>query len=709
MIVDTYIFNGRNYYLFHTNNNNIPNAIVYKFYETYEYDSRNYLVHAVESLYRNNTICGLIHIEENFIKTFNNGIIRKVHLLPITTMYRTNYLRNSLDENYKLDYLFENELPHILLEKNMDVKFIKTYLSCLRQSLVLEDDDVNSWLQRYGVERDINHDPHKTIKEFILKMPKQVINTICYVINGNRLNSCISPNIFYYNEMNKIQQSALSIKKSCYDGNDNDDCEDVTMEDVEDKSENDTTNDDDDDDVGGGDVDEDETMEDNKNNNDKVRVILLEDLYKANFSPNALTYVFCSKYKLVLTQISDSELETLLQRFLVIAYMICDVHDNNKMLKTTKLVIDGEIFSEFCTTKIKKKPIQFTILDDNFDMKGANLVFEKHGTRMNVLHSGCPIYRQLVKYNTEQNAAKCKYIEIAARVCPHILAMLCEKYKITFIIRRTVQRSDQKFIFYEVFFYVHRMYIDEILTHLYPINYEEGCQHQKFVQNDYEETVDEIVTSFDACWMQVPCFHIYYHTYFSFYLKYIANLLSLSSDPSNTFCNIFKVNCMDPCVKAKLKEHPIFKVAIYNYTMFEYIKANGKISIMNKDSSAFFINIYISIVQIVDRDIISPLIRCEFDNVLNRKLQTPNDATNININTLQKNIMRQLNVKFVEFNGVEDGPMVHAISIRSCEQMRKNSSLKTKRTYGTNIVNYNMLINNAHHIGQESGHTKLSL
>lgn len=693
MIVDSYLFNDINFYLFHINDKraiqSLPETIIYKVYETYEHDSRHYISHAIECLHRENTIAGIVHIEENFIKTFNNGIIRKVHLLPIT-MYRTNYLRSSLDEKYKLDYLFENTLPHILLGKNMDVKFIKTYLSCLRQSLILEDDDVNAWLKKHNVTRDVAHDPHDTIVEFVTKLPRSVINTISFVINGNRLNGCISPNILYYNEMNKIQQSALSIKKSCYEG---DEAAESEQEDQ----------------------DKDEEMPENLETTGKTRVVRLDDLdyddngkFRLTFAPNALTYVFCGQYKLLLTHISDSELEILLQRFLVIAYIICDVSDSNKMLKTVKLVVDKDVFAEFCTTKIKKSQIEFTTLDENFDMSKVNVAFEKNGKEVNTLHSGCPIFRQLLKYNTEQNAAKCKYIEVAARVCPHVLKVLCKRYKITFIVRRTIQRSDQAFLFYEIFFYVSRKYIDEILTQLYPTNYADGCEHQQFCKPDYEETTDDIVTSFDACWLQVPCFHIYYHTYFSFFLKYIANFLSLSPNESNTVCNILGVDCADPCVKAKLKEHPIFKVAIYNYTMFEYIKANGKISIINKDASAFFINIYISIVQIVDRDIISPLIRCELEHRL-QKTQQQQPQPTLNVNAMQRNIMRQLNVKFVEFNGVEDGPMVHAISIRSCEQMRKNSSLKTNRSYGTNIVNYNMLINNVHQIGQESGHTQLTL
>lgn len=697
MIVDSYIFNDINFYLFHTNDKatiqSRPETVIYKAYETYEYDSRQYISHAIECLHKKNTIAGIVHIEENFVKTFNNGIIRKVHLLPIT-MYRTNYLRSNLDEKYRLDYLFEHTLPHILLEKNMDVKFIRTYLSCLRQSLILEDDDVNSWLRKHNVNRDIAHDPHQTIVEFVTKLPKSVINTISFVINGNRLNGCISPNILYYNEMNKVQQSALSIKKSCYDG------------DEPAESEQDPDPDPD----KGEDEDEDEEMPENIEATNKTRVISLDDLdydengkFRLNFSPNALTYVFCGQYKLLLTHISESELDILLQRFLVIAYEICGVSDTNKMLKTVKLVIDKEVFAEFCTTKIKKNQIKFTTLDENFDINRANIAFDKNGRSLHTLHSGCPIFRQLLKYNTEQNAAKCKYIEVAARVCPHVLKVLCKKYKITFIVRRTIQRSDQGFLFYEIFFYVSRKYIDEILTQIYPTNYADGCGHQQFRKPDYEENTNDIVTSFDACWLQVPCFHIYYHTHFSFFLKYIANFLSLSPSESNTVCNIFGVDCTDPCVKAKLKEHPVFKVAIYNYTMFEYIKANGKISIINKDASAFFVNIYISIVQIVDRDIISPLIRCELEH----RLQQPQTA--LNVNSMQRNIMRQLNVKFVEFNGVEDGPMVHAISIRSCEQMRKNSSLKVDRSYGTNIVNYNMLINNVHQIGQESGQTKLTL
>lgn len=691
MSVDAYIFNGRDYYLVHLTERRHGiklDGIRFSTRESFENDSQIYISIAIEHLYAKQCNIGLIYVEENFLRTFNNGIIRNIYLEPLK-MYTSQILRNSNNSSFRLDYIFQNELPAILAEKNMDIKYIKTYLNPLRQSLVEMDDDVEIWLKKNNVERDVSCDPCDQIIDIVRNLSNRAIAAIIRCIMSNRLNCMVTPNILYYNEMNKIQQSALSIKKSKSETKAVKPLDADEITDDDDEEELESTQEE-------MDVDIDERED---------RIINISDLEcdkfgrpKITFLPNVHMYIFPGKYFLVRIELTHAQLEYLIQRFMVVAYMSCGHLTSNKMIKILHMVVDSDNMHEFTNMKINRKTIEFIILDENFDMKSAPLCFSKL-PKDNFYKVGCPIDQCLVNFNNEQNAIKSKYIEVAARVCPHILELLCRKYKISFKVKRTLQRTDRYFIFYEILFYVNKFYIEEILTLVYPNYSQEGCTHQCFMLADEQMKDDRLAndkfaTAFDACWMQVPCFYIYYHTFFSFFLRYISSYLSLCSCPHNTFCQLMRVDPQDKCVKALVKINPLFKMTIYNYTMFEYIKTMGTSTISRKESNSLFSSILMAKVQMLDRDIISPFVDSEL-------------VTSDDINTKQRALLRKLNVRFVEFSGVEDGPMISAISIRSCEQMRKNSSLADPRKHGTNVVNYNMLINNTQQGGQEAGQTNL--
>lgn len=681
MSLDAFIFNGENFYLLHLNSSRGLDDITFSTRETFGHDSRYYLVIALEHLYEQKCPIGLISVEENFVRSFNNGIIRKVHL-GLVKMYASKVLRTKNDSSYKLDYAFENDLPPILLAKNMDVKLIQPYLGSLRKSLIESDDDVDRWLKKHNVSFDIGPDPVQKLKKLIENLPNRVICAIARVISSNRLNAMVSPNIFYYNEMNKTQQSSLSIKSS-------------SAADIDEEEEEKDKDEDKDSDTEMMDVDEEQLG--------NFRVIPISDLTcdafgrpKITFSPGVHMYTFCSKYVQVICRLTLFQLDFVLQRFMIAAYSIENSSGGNRMMKQVKLVIDVRNFAEFQAVKFNKELIEYVMIDENFDADLlSGMSFSKNRTM--VLQTGCPIFLGLVSFNTEQNAAKSKYVEVAARVCPHMLEHLCKHYGASFRVTRTMQRTDKYFTFYEVLFYVNKSYVEEILAMLYPNFSQQGCPHQNFVKasaamKDARLANDKFATSFDACWMQVPCMYIHYHTFFNFFSRYISVFLNISDDPQNTFCRMLGVE-LGECANAVVKTHPLFVMAIHNYTMFEFMKETGTSSIASKDAGSIFANIHMCKVQMIERDIIMPFLNCELKGG--------------NVNAAQRLLFRSLNVRYVEFSGLQDGPLIYAVSIRTCEQMRKHSSQLEPADYDTNVVNANMLVNNVQQSGQEAGQTDM--
>lgn len=770
-VLNTYHFNNRDIYLIEVNDIDLgggndkfitPNLrLDFEVHSTFFYDDCQHILRILEELYLASCDLGVVSVIENFLHSFSNGIIRKVKLCGYKSVMFPSVLRIRNDENFKLDHLFRTRLPE-LLEGRLDPKYVSVYLTSLRASLIVYDNNVEDWLRSKNVKYDIKADPCDQIEELVGKLSNLKLAAISNVIISNRLTGLVAPNTLLFGEMNKIQQKALSIKHNTDDSDDicpedvaavvdasiteqDDDDDDVDDDDNFPNILSDDDNDDDDeddcdvveskkvkvantkidcdkdgdeydDDDGGGEIDDNEEKNTSKKKSPPTGICqiidendLQTDEYgrpKIVFVPNVFTYVFCSKYVLVRTKLTSHQLEYLIQKFLIVGFIVNSTPVES-MLKVVDLIIDIINFVEFRHTKIKRNFIDFQIIESDYRIPTEKMVFSKINNRVGVLQSGCPIFRDMVLYNNEQNAVKNKLIEVAARLCPHLLAYLCHRYKITFKVSRTLQRGDKFFTFYECILYINKVYINEFLAQIYSNFNSDGCTHQCFSNASSEMREkrladgDKTITVFDAVWLQVPCMFIHYHTYFDFFLKYISNYLSVDSSNNNTFCKMFGVANPknETCRNAIIKQHNIFKVAINNYTMFKYMKLTRKASTILTKTAVLYSFTFINVVKIIDRDIINPLVECEL-------------AGGDTINLKQRILLRNLHIRFVEFSGVADGPMVPAVSIRSCEQMRKNSADthdENSKSWNTNIVNLSMFFNNVHMRGHESGKTDLLL
>lgn len=773
MSVDIYNFNGVAYYLFcidtptlalveqkyqqQSSGSSSTTSIIFTTTETFDHDTHYHIVLCLEYLNRLNSTCGVISVHERFVRSFGNGIERSIHITPLCpeqiNMFPSRYLRINNDVSFKLDYLFENELPG-LLSHRMDTKYIPVYLRSLRTSLVENDDNVNAWLQKHNVPYDIGADPCDAVVNAIKKLSNTTIAAITHVIMSNRLSSLVPPNTILFGEMNKVQQMALSIKRNNEELDVSGGGVEVDVDEMDvtitahslhcddDDDEDDDGNDDDDGVVvaaaaAADDVDDDDNDDNNNegsattnNNHDghtppllQGQIVSLSDLQldsmgrpQLAFQHNVHIYVHCSKYILTAARLTVQQLEYLLQKNIVTAFRIVGNRTNTTkkdcLEQDVELVIDVNVYAEFRSTKISKKFFDCSVISDNFTFSPAqSIVFGKlNYSAIGVMQSGCPIFHELVSFSNEQNAIKCKQIEMYAIVCPHILHLLCKQYRISFIIHRTLQRGDKYFTFYQTTIYLDRCHIYEILGQIYPYHSKTDCCHQYYKlcnESLYDDHLvgDHMTTMFDAVWMQVPCMYIYYHTSFDFFLRVISAFLSLSDCAQSTMCNMFGVDPYDPCVRAHIAKTTLFQTTIYNYSMFKYIKAVQNPAVATKKNGFFFASLYMNIVKIMDRDVISPLLEIELDKNLPRE----------HINAAQRLKMRSISVRFVEFSGVADGPMLPAVSIRSCEQMRKNSTAvstvppDSPTEWGTDIVNLSMFLNNVRLGGQESGQTKLNL
>lgn len=159
------------------------------------------------------------------------------------------------------------------------------------------------------------------------------------------------------------------------------------------------------------------------------------------------------------------------------------------------------------------------------------------------------------------------------------------------------------------------------------------------------------INIWDLNWIQRPCSTIIHHTYF----RWVNEALRCTKHD--------KTSVLDAAIK--------------NLVHYKYIKETGSLNVYsrNQDEATTFAQLYIETSRNVYRD--------------------------LDISATDGKI------KFSPFDGLKDGPLVSAVSVRMCEKIRNEGTLD--KTWKINILNLNMLFNLPNYSGYQSRNNTITL
>lgn len=388
-----------------------------------------------------------------------------------------------------------------------------------------------------------------------------------------------------------------------------------------------------------------------------VKRCLLEGV---DFTPGRVYVTENTTYTIISLTVDDKILLDMIAKNMVVCFR---KHETPAEIVncSVEMYVRDDVFPELSKMQIKHKLIQFSILQRLVEHLPADVKF--FTTIQNeVWQSGCPMLLKAVTFSPETMASNSKNFEIYGVFCHDFLLELCRKYGPTITVRRIIEIKKNRQFFY-------------CLISL----------NLKYKHVLCEEVVDRMgrqCVPLSACRTLVEahqaarkCCTLIYHTFFKWFnraLKDVDLRAVMDQFPGNNFRkNVSPLFGAMPCVR----------VLAQNLINYNYINTTKDTNIYpdSSDDQITMAQIIIETKKNITRSILVPWIE---STLAARRIST------------------SMVVKNTPFDGSFDGPLVNAVSVRTCEKI--TDPRNAGKEWECAIVNLSMLTNNPEFRGTES-------
>lgn len=388
-------------------------------------------------------------IRQTFLHTFDYGIKTTIMLNGVAhyTSCSVQHIVNSY---------FKNQLKDALRGRLCEA-YADVFLASLRETFTLKgsartdemdklyDNDVDSF------DGTINFLDDLTSR--LSNLTEQQLSEIVRVINGNKLNTTSSPNVFNLLRTEPTQQSSLNIKK-------------ITTGSVTHM------------------IDE------------RVRFFSMDDYQKLESGKYYIPR--CEVVYITITLTKRQFLSFTAQNAFYTFYILEDNIDSYKLIAG----IRSDSYKWFSQKKdASKLPLQYEILNKD-PFVGTEIVSSKT-VILNTLLNADDFVFEINKRSSDTLKTNSRRIEIYGIFCPDALETFVNETKCTFYIRRVIKFND--FLFYYVSCFVLRDFKMTVIT-LIPQLGNRLCREKKNSCNLCE-----------LSWCNHACLNVIYHTMFWFY------------------------------------------------------------------------------------------------------------------------------------------------------------------------------------------------
>lgn len=303
--------------------------------------------------------------------------------------------------------------------------------------------------------------------------------------------------------------------------------------------------------------------------------------------------------------------------------------------------VRNDLYQSFYELKINRALIQFRVMKP-IEYDDIEIACCEH-PKIGIWQSGNSRLLNMMKFREETLKNEMKTFEIYGVFCFEFLETIAKRTKCVLTIKRCIEFDNFKF--YYTLCTINTFFATYVLNELIP--YYVGRKCFKMVDNCSIEK---------AIWYERSCCVLFYHTHF----KWV--------------CDALQVN--------EMAAKDIIEVATQNLINYKYINATKNLNItLNTETDA---ETYAQILIETRRNVFRDLEQFHYRTVSAADVESPDKK--------QRKRRKKLDgVKFSQFDGVKDGPLVSATSIRLCEKITNNSVLE--KDWNINVLNVAMLLN----------------
>lgn len=370
-----------------------------------------------------------------------------------------------------------------------------------------------------------------------------------------------------------------------------------------------------------------------------------------------------SKYYLIEAHIDFKTLVDLIAKNLITCFMKFESPDI--LMFKVQMYIRNDIYPEISKLQIKHKLLQYSILKNNIahipKMKFYNSI------QTGKWQSGFPNLLKTIVFSQETLVTNSKTFEIYGVFCDDFIKMISSKYGPVISIRRAINTGNKMF------------YYASIHIHL---------SYKHIIDNEIPHYGQVQCVSFDLCGSFIAmhqarrkCCTLIYHTYFKWFNK------ALKDSDLNEFMSRYPENDFTKNIDPLFTGLPLIQVLLKNLIHYNYIHTTNDINVYPETTEDQMTMAQIVIESLKStRSLIMPWI----DAFLFTK----------------KRVFSSLAIKNSPFDGLYDGPLINATSIRTCEKMTDPQN--ADKQWFCNTLNTAMLLNKPDFRGVESKRNNVS-
>lgn len=310
-----------------------------------------------------------------------------------------------------------------------------------------------------------------------------------------------------------------------------------------------------------------------------------------------------------------------------------------------RLVIQKHLFATYIyNTNVDRNLIQFTIIDPK-TITNEKLYF-LNDLYCNVWQSGKTCLFGFNTISSETLVCPSKTFDLYIICCESLIMSLLEKTKCSIYVRRVIEYKEKN-RFYYILFTIDLKFDHYVLNEILPNFMTKQCMQITEFGN--------IPSLNDLKWLQRKCCSIIYHTNF----RWIYNAVSeVEKKQDESYKN------------------ELFKCATQNLINYKYILSTGNFSMnINELSDAeSYVHISIETKRNFYRDI--------------------------------NNESKSKKFNYSQIDGLTDGPLVAATSVRMCEKI--TNPLVFNKNWNVNVLNLSMLLNLPEYKGAQNSSVQLT-
>lgn len=365
------------------------------------------------------------------------------------------------------------------------------------------------------------------------------------------------------------------------------------------------------------------------------------------------------EFRIVCVNLELSELRDIIIKKLVYAFKVIS---SSMSRRKVILFIHTDVFKEFSILKIKSRLLQYVeIFDDDLRMEPIYClsVIPQHPHML--LQLGCPRLLRLATFSHETLNTNCKTFEVYGIFCPEYLQFVSRENYASIFIKRIV--SEGPFIYY----YAHIHFrVNHLLS--FPESIVKYSTRQCRSHID-PTTIPQTITIFQ--WMLRPCATMIYHTYFKWAGPIIEKIAAMERDSPTLEIDAARD------ISAAYKKYPEFSVIAQNLINFKFITSTQSLNMYatTDDERLTLVQYIVETYRNMARDILIPL-----------------------FSTRKIGDVKQ--IRYSHIDGIMDGALTAAVSVRSCEKLVDPKNNNVMRP--CMVINASMLINNPDYKGNES-------